>query len=107
MNGMRFWSPESDQAHVLVEVRRAARAATWPRFMRMLNPAAPEQTPNRKGLTEPGFGGGASVRIANAARRCWAVVGDRECDPRNDWLRALLRPVRSWSPAPARLEELA
>lgn len=43
MNGMRFWSPESDQDHVLVEVRRAARAATWPRFMRMLNPAAPEQ----------------------------------------------------------------
>ena len=30
------------------------------------------------------------------------MVGDRGCDPRNDWLCALLRPVRSWSPAPAR-----
>ena len=53
------------------------------------------------------YGGGMTVRIANAARRCWAVVGDRECDPRNEWLRALLRPVRSWSRPPARLEELA
>jgi hypothetical protein len=48
-----------------------------------------------------------TVRIANAACRCWAVVGDRECDPRNDWLRAVVRPVRLRSPAPARLEELA
>ncbi len=48
-----------------------------------------------------------TVRIANAACRCWAVVGDRECDPRYDWLCASLRPVRSWSSAPARLEELA
>ena len=48
-----------------------------------------------------------TVRIANAACWCWAVVGERECDPRNDWLRALLRPVRSRSSAPARLEELA
>ena len=40
--------------------------------------------------------GGMTVRIANAARGCWAVVGDRECDPRNDWLRALLRLARSW-----------
>ena len=36
-----------------------------------------------------------------------AVVGDRGCDPRNDWLCALLRPVRSWATGPARLEELA
>ena len=48
-----------------------------------------------------------TMRIAFAAWRWWAVVGDCGCDPRNDWLCALLRHVRSWSPAPARLEELA
>jgi hypothetical protein len=34
-------------------------------------------------------------------------LGDCGCDPRNDWLRALVRLVRSRLPAPARLEELA
>jgi hypothetical protein len=28
--------------------------------------------------------GGKTVRIANTAWRCWAVVGDLECDPRKD-----------------------
>jgi hypothetical protein len=45
-------------------------------------------------------------------RQCSLMVlgcglGDCGCDPRKDWLRALVRLVRSWSPAPARLEELA
>jgi len=30
-------------------------------------------------------GGEETVRIANAAWRCWAVVGDGERDPRRDW----------------------
>jgi hypothetical protein len=34
-------------------------------------------------------------------------VGDRGCDPRKDWLHALVRHVRSRLPAPARLKELA
>ena len=36
-----------------------------------------------------------TVKIANAARKCWAVVGDHECDPRSDWPRALLRLVNA------------
>jgi hypothetical protein len=43
--------------------------------------------------------GGRTVRIGNAACWCWAVIGDHECDPGMTGFRALLRPVRSWSPA--------
>jgi len=36
--------------------------------------------------------------------KAWSMVS---FSPRKDWLRALLRPVRSWLLTPARLEELA
>jgi hypothetical protein len=53
--------------------------------------------------------GGRTVRIGNAACWCWAVIGDHECDPRNDWLPCLAAtcPLVVTGPAPARLEELA